>query len=155
MLGPLILGPLFDSIGRKPMIAFTYAVSGALLLGCGLLFRLDLLTAAQLTIGWSVTFFFASAAASSAYLTVSEIFPVEIRALAIAIFYAVGTGLGGAFAPWLFGALIETGSRASVFAGYVFGAALMLIAAAVEAKWGVAAERRPLESIARPLSMVD
>ena len=155
VLGPLVLGPLFDSIGRRQMISFTYALSGVLLLGCGVLFRLDLVDATQLTIGWSVTFFFASAAASSAYLTVSEIFPVEVRALAIAIFYAIGTGLGGALAPWLFGVLIATGSRASVFGGYVFGASLMLIAAAIAARWGVAAERKPLESIARPLSMLD
>jgi MFS family permease len=100
-------------------------------------------------------FFFASAAASSAYLTVSEIFPLEIRALAIAFFYAVGTGIGGAVAPWLFGALIETGSRASVASGYYFGAALMIAAAVVEWWWGVAAERRSLEHVCRPLTFVD
>ena len=102
-----------------------------------------------------VIFFFASAAASSAYLTVSETFPLEIRALAIAFFYAVGTGIGGAGGPWLLGTLIDTGSRASVAAGYLLGAVLMVIAAVVEWHWGVAAERRSLEDISRPLSFVD
>jgi MFS family permease len=102
-----------------------------------------------------VVFFFASAAASSAYLTVSETFPLEIRALAIAFFYAVGTGIGGAGGPWLLGALIDTGSRASVAAGYLLGAVLMVVAALVEWRWGVAAERRPLEEISRPLAFVD
>jgi MFS family permease len=102
-----------------------------------------------------VIFFFASAAASSAYLTVSETFPLEIRALAIAVFYAVGTGIGGVAAPWLFGMLIDTGSRTSVFAGYLLGAALMLAAGAIQWRWGVAAERQPLEAVARPLAFVD
>jgi MFS family permease len=100
-------------------------------------------------------FFFASAAASSAYLTVSETFPLEIRALAIAFFYAVGTGVGGIIGPWLFGALIDTGSRASVFGGYLTGAALMVLAGLVAWRWGVAAERKPLEAVARPLTFVD
>ena len=100
-------------------------------------------------------FFFASAAASSAYLTVSETFPVEMRALAIALFYAVGTGAGGVAGPWIFGALIDTGSRASVFGGYLFGALLMLIAAVVAARFAVRAERQPLEAVARPLTAVD
>ena len=99
-----------------------------------------------------VIFFFASAAASAAYLTVSETFPLEIRALAIAFFYAAGTGVGGIFGPWLFGLLIETGSRYSVFAGYILGAALMVVAAGVAACWGIPAERRPLEHVARPLA---
>ena len=109
----------------------------------------------MLTVAWMVIFFFASAAASAAYLTVSETFPLEIRALAIAFFYAVGTGIGGVAGPLLFGALIETGSRMSVFAGYLLGAALMLAAAVVAARWGVAAERRPLEDVARPLAQED
>ncbi len=100
-------------------------------------------------------FFFASAAASSAYLTVSETFPLEISALAIAAFYAIGTGLGGVAGPALFGALVETGSRTSIFAGYLFGSALMIAAAVVAAVWGVAAERKPLEAVARPLAFVD
>jgi MFS family permease len=113
------------------------------------------LTANAQTLVWMVLFFFASAAASSAYLTVSETFPLEIRALAIAAFYAVGTGIGGVAGPWAFGALIDTGSRTSIFAGYLFGAVLMLGAAAVAFVWGVAAERKPLESVARPLAFAD
>ena len=152
-LGPVFLGRLFDTIGRRPMIAFTYAASGVLLAATGWLFAHDLVSVTTLTMCWMVIFFFASAAASSAYLTVSETFPLEIRALAIAIFYAVGTGIGGIAGPLLFGALIETGSRWSVFAGYLLGAALMLAAAVVAALWGVAAERKPLESVARPLAL--
>ncbi len=154
-LGPLILGRFFDTIGRRQMIAFTYAISGVLLAATGYLFARDLVTAGTLTIAWMVIFFFASAAASAAYLTVSETFPLEIRALAIAFFYAVGTGVGGIFGPWLFGSLIETGSRYSVFAGYALGALLMVIAAAIAAHWGVAAERKPLEQVAHPLSSAD
>jgi MFS family permease len=152
VLGPLVLGPLFDSIGRKPMIAFTYAASGLLLAGSGWLFAHHLLDAREQTLIWTVVFFFASSAAGAAYLTASEIFPVEIRALAIAFFYAAGTAVGGVGAPFLFGILIETGSRASVFDGYLFGSGLMVLAAIVEMIWGVAAERKPLEAVARPLS---
>jgi MFS family permease len=154
-LGPALLGPLFDSVGRRPMITLTYAASGVLLALTGYLFVADLVSARELTLAWSVIFFFASAAASSAYLTVSETFPLEIRALAIAIFYAIGTGIGGVIGPWLMGFLIETGSRPSVFAGYLFGASLMLVAALVMARWGVAAERKALEAVARPLASVD
>ena len=153
-LGPLLLGPLFDTIGRKPMIAFTYAVSGVLLAIVGWLFRESMLDAVQLTVCWSVIFFFASAAASAAYLTVSESFPLEARALAIAFFYAVGTGIGGVASPVLFGALIGGGERGEVFLGYLFGAALMVGAAIVELAIGVKAERQPLEQVARPLSQV-
>ena len=109
----------------------------------------------QLTIGWMVIFFFASAAASAAYLTVSETFPLEIRALAIALFYAIGTGVGGIAGPWLFGMLIETGSRDRVFAGYLLGAALMIAAAIIAGLWAVAAERKSLEAVSRPLASVD
>jgi MFS family permease len=154
-LGPVFLGRLFDTIGRRPMIAFTYAASGVLLAATGWLFAQDLVSATTLTLCWMVIFFFASSAASSAYLTVSETFPLEIRALAIAIFYAVGTGIGGIAGPLLFGALIETGSRWSVFSGYLLGAALMLGAAVVAGLWGVAAERKPLESVARPLAQTE
>jgi MFS family permease len=154
-LGPLLLGPLFDSIGRKPMIAATYAISGLLLAGIGFLFSHDVLSAGALTAGWVIVFFFASAAASSAYLTVGEIFPLEIRALAIAFFYAIGTGIGGIAGPWVFAALIDTGSRASVLIGYLIGAFLMVAAAVVEALFGVAAERQPLEAVARPLTFVE
>ena len=154
-LGPLLIGRLFDTLGRRVMIATTYALSGLLLTGTGYLFWRDWLTASQLTLCWSVVFFFASAAASSAYLTVSETFPVEMRALAIAMFYAVGTGAGGIAGPWLFGILIDTGSRGSVFGGYLLGAFLMLAAAAIAARFAIRAERQPLESVARPLNAVD
>jgi MFS family permease len=154
-LGPLLLGRLFDTIGRRPMIAFTYAASGVLLALTGWLFVQDVLDATTQTLAWSVIFFFASAAASSAYLTVSETFPLEIRALAIAFFYAVGTGIGGIAGPLLFGILIDTGSRASLFGGYLLGAVLMVAAAGIALRWGIAAERRPLEHVARPLAQVD
>jgi MFS family permease len=154
-LGPVLLGRLFDTIGRRTMIAATYAVSGLLLAGVGYLFALGVLSATGQTIAWMVIFFFASAAASSAYLTVSETFPLEVRALAIAFFYAIGTGIGGVAGPWLFGALIDTGSRWSVFGGYLFGSVLMLAAALVAAVFAVAAERKSLESISRPLAAAD
>jgi len=150
--GPLVLGPLFDTIGRKPMITFTYAVSGMLLAVVAHLFREGVLGAPALTLCWTVTFFFASAAASAAYLTVSESFPLEARAMAIAFFYAVGTGIGGTLAPWFFTALIGTGDRGAVYLGYLFGAALMVGAAIVELLIGVKAERQPLESVARPIA---
>ncbi len=154
-LGPLLLGRFFDTWGRRPMLTLTYAISGVLLGATGYLFARDLVSVQLLTTAWMVIFFFASAAASAAYLTVSETFPLEIRALAIAFFYAVGTGVGGVLGPWLFGVLIETGSRLSVFGGYLGGAILMLIAAVVAARWAVPAERRSLESISRPLAAVD
>jgi MFS family permease len=152
--GPLLLGPLFDRIGRKPMIASTYAISGVLLAFVGYLFRENLVDAQQLTLCWSGIFFFASAAASAAYLTVSESFPLEARALAIALFYSAGTALGGFVAPWLFGVLIGSGERSAVFGGYLFGAGLMIAAAATEIVIGIKAERQSLESVARPLSAV-
>ena len=153
--GPVLIGRFFDSWGRRPMIALTYGLSGILLLISGYLFEQGVLTALTQTLCWMVVFFFASAAASSAYLTVSETFPLEMRALAIAIFFAIGTGLGGVVAPSFFGRLIDTGSRQDVFVGYVVGAALMLAAAVIQAIWGVAAERRQLEHVARPLTAVD
>jgi MFS family permease len=155
VLGPLLLGRLFDTVGRKIMIASTYALSGVMLAVTAYLFSKNLLSASELTIAWMIVFFFASAAASSAYLTVSEIFPLELRALAIAFFYAIGTGIGGIAGPLLFGALISTGSRTSVAVGYCIGSILMIAAAAVEALWGVAAERKPLEAISRPLAFID
>jgi len=154
-LGPVLLGRLFDTLGRRIMIAFTYAVSGVLLAATGWLFAADLISAETQTVCWMVIFFFASAAASSAYLTVSETFPLEIRALSIACFYAIGTGVGGVIGPWLFGVLIDTGSRVSVFGGYLLGAVLMVAAAGVQWRWGVAAERKPLEAVARPLAFLD
>jgi MFS family permease len=150
--GPLLLGPLFDLVGRRRMIAGTYALSGAALLLVGLLFARGLLDATGLALGLAGTFFVASAAASSAYLTVGETFPLELRALTIAIFYAAGTGLGGIAAPVLFGWLIASGARDEVLFGYALGALLMLLAAAVAARWGVDAERRSLEDVTRPLS---
>ena len=154
-LGPVMLGRLFDTVGRRPMIALTYALSGVLLALTGYLFAIGALSATSQTIAWTIIFFFASAAASSAYLTVSETFPLEVRALAIAFFYAVGTGVGGVVGPGLFGVLIETGSRTSLALGYGLGAAFMLAAAVVAGRYGVAAERKPLEAVARPLSAVD
>ena len=153
--GPLILGPLFDSIGRRRMIAGTYAVSGLLLIGAALFFRRSDAGALGQALWFTAIFFVASSAASSAYLTVSEIFPLEIRAFAISIFYSVGTLAGGVGAPVLFGHLVQTGSRTAVFYGYVLGAALMLAAASAEARLGIDAERKSLESIASPLESRD
>jgi MFS family permease len=155
VLGPLLLGRFFDTVGRRPMIAFTYLTSGLLLALTGWLFANAMISAREQTFAWSVIFFFASAAASSAYLTVSETFPLEIRAFAIALFYAIGTGIGGVFGPLLFGVLIDTGSRTSLLGGYLLGAALMVLAAAIMWRWGVAAERKPLEQVAKPLAFVD
>jgi len=152
VLGPLLLGHLFDTIGRKQMITLTYGLAGILLALTGWLFHADVLTAQTQTIAWTIIFFIASAAASSAYLTVSEIFPLEIRALAIAIFYAVGTLAGGVGAPILFGWIIGTGSSTALFAGYLVAAVLMIFGAIVEAWIGVPAERRSLEHVAAPLS---
>jgi len=121
------------------------------LLLTGIGFVAGVLDATTQTLAWSAVFFLASAAASSAYLTVSEVFPLEMRALAISIFYAVGTGVGGFAAPALFGALIESGSRINVFGGYAVGALLVLGAAAVAWRWAVDAERKPLEEVAPPL----
>lgn len=153
-LGPVALGHWFDTIGRRPMIALTYGTSATLLALTGWLFTQDLLSAAGQTAMWSVIFFFASAAASSAYLTASEVFPLEIRALAIAVFFAIGTGTGGVLAPWLFGTLIGSGSRNAVFAGYLLGAALMLLAVGAVLAYGVRAERKSLEEVAPPLTSV-
>lgn len=151
-LGPVLLGPLFDSLGRKPMIAGTYIGSGLLLVGTGLLFQNGLLGAVTLTLCWCVVFFVASAGASSAYLTVSEIFPMETRPQAIALFYATGTALGGILGPGLFGALVGSGEVGQVAFGYYLGAGLMIAAGIVEIFIGVEAARRSLEDIAAPLS---
>jgi MFS family permease len=151
-LGPLLIGRLFDTVGRRQMIALTYSATGVLLAIASWLFLKGWLSLATQAISWSIIFFIASAAASSAYLTVSEVFPLEIRGLAIAVFYACGTLIGGVGAPALFGALTETGSRLMLFWGYMAGAALMVGAAAMEWRYGVAAERKPLESVTEPLS---
>jgi MFS family permease len=149
--GPLVLGRFFDSIGRRRMISATYGLSGLLLLGSAIYFRQSDASAFGQAIWFTGTFFVASSAASSAYLTVSEIFPIEIRAFAISIFYAIGTLVGGVGAPLLFGHLIQTGARADVFQGYVAGAVLMLIGSVAEMRLGIDAEGRSLESIATPL----
>lgn len=148
LLGPFVLGPLFDRLGRRFMISSTYVLTGILLALAGCAFAFDLVTSTQLTILWCLVFFVASAAASSAYLTVSELFPVELRGMAIAIFYSIGTGAGGVIAPALFGALLATGSRMGVLQGYLLGAALMVLAGGVAAFLAVPAERRSLEDIA-------
>jgi MFS family permease len=151
-LGPVLLGPLFDTFGRKPMIAATYALAGILLAVTGQLFEMGVLTATTQTAMWSVVFFFASAAGSAAYLTVGECFPLEVRALTIALFYAFGTLIGGVGGPWLFGVLIGSGDRGNIVYGYFLGAALMVIAAVVELRLGVNAECKSLEDVAPPLS---
>jgi MFS family permease len=149
-LGPLVLGRYFDIIGRKPMISASYAVAAGLLAVTGFLFWQGAFTSVTQTLAWSSIFFFASAGASAAYLTVSEIFPLEIRAMAIAVFFVVAQG-AGIVAPWLYGKLIET-SATSVFYGYLLGAGMMLAGALIELWLGVKAEGRSLESIAAPLS---
>jgi MFS family permease len=154
-LGPLVLGRLFDTIGRPQMIVATYALSGVLMVTTGGMFAAGWLDATQQTAAWTVIFFVASAAASAAYLTVGESFPLEVRAVAIALFYAFGTAVGGVAGPALFGALIQTGSRVSILGGYALGGVLMIGAAGVALKLGIAAERQPLEAVAPPLSAVE
>jgi MFS family permease len=150
-LGPVLLGRLFDTVGRKVMISTSYIGSGVLLVATGVLFDARVLDATWLTVCWVIVFFFASAGASSAYLTVSEIFPMETRAMAIAFFYAVGTGLGGIIGPLLFGQFVGQGISV-VAVGYFIGAGLMIAAGLVEVFLGVNAENKTLEDIARPLS---
>jgi MFS family permease len=150
-LGPLLLGKLFDVVGRRRMISATYAISGVGLLLTGYAFHRELLGPTALALAWSSIFFVASAAASSAYLTVSEIFPVEMRAVSISLFYAAGTALGGFVGPPLYGAIIESGSRGALFAAYALAATLMCAAAIIALWLGVDAERKPLEEVARPL----
>jgi MFS family permease len=151
-LGPLLLGRFFDTLGRKPMIAGTYILSGVLLIITGVLFDNGTLTATTQTIAWCVIFFFASAGASAAYLTVSEIFPMETRAMAIAFFYATGTIIGGFGGPLLFGALIQSGKPSQIFVGYLIGAIVMIVGGVIQATMGVEAAQRDLEDIAPPLS---
>ncbi|GER90573.1 MFS transporter [Dictyobacter vulcani] len=152
ILGPLTIGRLFDTIGRRKMISFTYICSGVLFAVTGWLFALGILNAITLTICWCIVFFFASSGASSAYLTVSEVFPLETRAMAIAFFYAIGTAIGGALTPIFFGYLIQTGNPYMVFYGYILGAVLMVGAGIVAIFFGIDAEGKSLEKIARPLS---
>ena len=148
-LGPLLLGRLFDTVGRRRMIAGTYALSGVLLLLTGHAFHLGLLDARTQTLAWCVVFFFASAAASSAYLTVSELFPVEIRGLAISLFFVMGQA-AGALATAAFGEIVQSQSRGALFAGYAVGAAFMLAAAGVALVLGVDAEGKSLEELTGP-----
>src|SRR5687767_5529186 len=150
-LGPLLLGGLFDTVGRRFMIAATYSLAGVGLLVTGYAFSQDWLTPVTQAISWSLIFFVASAAASSAYLTVSEVFPLEMRAIAISLFYAAGTALGGFVGPPLYGAMIESGSRSALFGAYAFAAVLMIVAAVVTFFLGVDAERKPLEEVCAPL----
>ena len=149
--GPLCLGRLFDVLGRRVMISFTYGISGLLMALVGWLFVQGWLDAVQQTVAWTVIFFFASAAAASAYLTVGETFPLEVRAVAISIFFALGTGLGGIAGPVLFGSLIESGSRMDLFGGYLLGAVCMLVAAVTQWVLGVEAAGHSLEAVAPPL----
>jgi MFS family permease len=148
LLGPLLFGPLFDTVGRTPMIASTYACSSVLMLGSAWLFSYDKFTAVTLTVAWTFTFLFASAGASGAYLTVAESFPIEIRAGAIALFYSAGTLLGGVAAPWFFGRLIESGDRRQIVHGFVFAATLMMSGAIADLVLGFRAARLPLEQVA-------
>jgi MFS family permease len=155
LLGPLFLGRLFDTIGRKPMIAGTYLISGLLLFLTAYLFDQRALTATTLTACWCGVLFFASAGASSAYLTVSEVFPMETRAMAIAFFYAIGTGAGGIAGPLLFSSLVNTGKVPDTVLAFSIGAALMILASIAELFLGVRAERQSLEEIAQPLTAAD
>ena len=158
ILGPWLLGPLFDSLGRVPMISGCYAIAGVLMAVTGYLFQQDVLNATTQTALWMIVFFFASAAASAAYLTVSEVFPMEIRAMAIALFYSIGTGIGGISGPLIFGKLIDAatqnGDRTFLLYAYLIGAGFMVVAAVVEVILGVRAEQQSLESVAAPLTAI-
>jgi MFS family permease len=154
LIGPLTIGRLFDTLGRRVMISGTYILSGVLLAISAFLFDAGVLNAVSQTICWCVIFFFASAGASAAYLTVSEIFPVEVRAKAIAVFFAIAQSFG-AMGPWLYGMLIGNGQdHAKLFIGYLIGAGVMVVGGLIEIFLGVNAEQKSLEDIASPLSSV-
>jgi MFS family permease len=155
LFGPLTLGRLFDTVGRKPMIAGTYLVSGVLLVITAIIFDRHGFSAASLIVALTVVFFFASAGASAAYLTVSEVFPMETRAMCIAVFYAVGTGIGGITGPLLFSKLISSGSYSQAEVALLLGAGLMIVGGLVEIVFGVRAEGQSLENIAKPLTAED
>lgn len=155
LLGPVVLGPLFDSLGRKTMIAATYGAAAMAMAVTAVLFDLGRLTAVTQTASWMAVFFPASAAASAAYLTVGESFPLELRALIIALFYALGTGVGGIAGPAVMSLLIETGLPRNIMLGYLAGAGFMLAAAVVEACFGISAERRSLEDVTSPLALIE
>lgn len=149
-LGPLLLGRMFDTVGRRPMISGTYILSGLLLFGTAWLFGAGKLSAVTMTACWCVVLFFASAGASSAYLTVSEIFPMETRAMAIAFFYAIGTAAGGISGPLIFAGLTSSGVVGDAVIAFCIGASLMVAAGVVAVFFAVAAEGRSLEQIATP-----
>jgi MFS family permease len=156
LLGPLLIGRLFDTIGRKQMIAGTYLLSGALLAFSGYLFKIGALSAVTQTILWAIIFFIASAAASSGYLTVSEIFPMELRSQAIALFFAIAQ-VFGSLGPTIFGSLIgdqDHPDPGRLFIAYLIAAGIMIVAGLVAAAWGVKAEQTSLEDVATPLSAV-
>ncbi len=155
VLGPWLLGRFFDTIGRVAMISGCYFISGGLLALTGYLFYLDILTATTQTILWCIVFFFASAAASAGYLTVSEIFPMEIRAMAIALFYSIATAVGGISGPVLFGNIIGTGNAGKLFVAYLVGAGFMIFAAIIELVLGVRSEGKSLENVERPLTAIE
>jgi MFS family permease len=155
ILGPLLLGRLFDTIGRVPMIAGCYFICGVLMTLTGYLFYIEVLNGVTQTIMWCIVFFFASAAASAGYLTVSEIFPMEIRAMAIALFYSIATAIGGISGPVLFGNIIGTGNSGELFVAYVVGAAFMIFAAVIELVLGIRAEGQSLENVATPLTAIE
>jgi MFS family permease len=155
VLGPWLLGRFFDTVGRVPMIAGCYFLAGALMAATGYLFYVDILNAVTQTILWCIVFFFASAAASAGYLTVSEVFPMEIRAMAIALFYSIATALGGISGPVIFGQLIGTGNAGKLFIAYLVGAGFMVFAAVVEVILGVRAEGQSLENVATPLTAIE
>lgn len=154
-MGPLLLGPLFDSVGRKIMISLTYGLAGVLMCITGWMFAEGMLDATEQTVAWTIIFFFASAGASAAYLTVGESFPLEARAVVISLFYAFGTLIGGVAGPALFGILIESGERHQILYGYLVGGGLMILAALVEMAIGINAERKSLEDVTPPLSALD
>src|SRR5215212_7828801 len=155
ILGPLLLGRLFDTVGRVPMISGCYFVCGALMTLTGYLFYIDVLNAVTQTALWCIVFFFASAAASAGYLTVSEIFPMEIRAMAIALFYSIATALGGISGPVIFESVIGTGNAFNLFLCYLFGAGLMIFAAVIELVLGIRAEGKSLENVATSLTAIE
>jgi MFS family permease len=154
LIGPLVLGPLFDTVGRKKMISGTYLLSALLLAVSGWLFDKGDLTAESQTFVWVVIFFFASAGASAAYLTVSETWPIEIRAEAIAVFFAIAQ-VAGALGPVFYGALIGNGTnRTGLFIGYLIGAAIMALGGVIELVFGINAEGKSLETVTKPLTSV-
>jgi MFS family permease len=155
LLGPLTLGRLFDTVGRKPMISGTYLLSAILLAITAILFAGHHLTATTMIVALAVAFFFASAGVSAAYLTVSEVFPMETRALCISVFYAVGTGIGGIIGPLLFSSMISSGKYSHVELAFMIGAAVMAIGGIAELFLGVKAEGQSLENIAKPLTAQD